>query len=69
MKSIAHSSLGALLGFAFACGAGSTEATNQAAGPLTAEQMLAPIANDAGRAQTLASTGSIDTQNPFFQSL
>ena len=36
---------------------------------LTGDEMLAPVKNDEGKAQTATSTGALDTGNPFFQSL
>jgi cytochrome c peroxidase len=44
----------------------SVETTSSA---LTADQMIAPLRDDEGRAQTATPSGSIDTSNPFFQSL
>jgi cytochrome c peroxidase len=37
--------------------------------PLTGSEMLEPLKNDRGSAQTATATGSVDTDNAFFQSL
>lgn len=55
-----------------ACGSDASLRTTQSAASadtLTGDELLDPMPNDAGRARTATPTGTIDTSNPFFQSL
>lgn len=55
---------------ALACGTeGDSEGAASSSQPLTGSEMLSPLKNDRGSAQTVTSSGSIDTNSAFFQSL
>lgn len=70
MKTYAFTSLALVCALAaFACNDRRDDDVASTAQALTAEQMLEPQRNDAGRAQTATSAGAVDTSNPFFQSL
>jgi cytochrome c peroxidase len=69
MKMSPHTAIGALVGLSLACGPQLAERTMQVAEPLTGEEMLLPVVDQAGTALTVTSTGTIDTTNEYFLSL
>jgi cytochrome c peroxidase len=73
LKLSAHTGLGILIGFgmvAVGCARdASIDASTSSSQALTGDEMLAPADNGAGRAQTSTPSGTIDTNNPYFQSL
>ena len=71
MKSITHPCLAVLAGLVAACATTRTEEgeARSAEAPLTGDEMSSPMRNSAGVAKTATASGTIDTGNPYFQSL
>lgn len=70
MKFAPRIGFGVVVGLTAACASAPSEpSARRARTALSGQDMLDPFENDSGYAQTVTSAGTIDTTNPYFQSL